>query len=98
MEPPEPLFETGVVIVTPGAREALARAGVDPSSLVGRHTGGIWDELSAADRRENLFGVIYDLQVSSVYTLPTGERIHVITEADRSSTVVMLSEEQQTGG
>ena len=97
MELPEPLFETGPVIVTPGALEALARAGIELSSLVGRHVRGDWDELSAADRRENLFGVIYDLRVSSVYTLPTGERVYVVTEADRSITTVLLSEEHRAG-
>lgn len=74
----------------------MTGAEVDPSALVQCHAGGDWDELSAADRRENLLGVIYELRVSSVYTLPTGKRIRVVTEADRGVTIVLLSAEHRT--
>lgn len=87
------LFELGAVVATPGALDALRAANVSPAELLARHVAGDWGDVSADDRRENDFSVNRPLRILSSYILPTGERIWVITEADRSSTTFLLPSE-----
>ena len=88
-----PLFELGAVVATPGVLGLLGGLEVSPSSLIERHAAGDWGDVPAADARENERGLKHGLRVLSSYHLPTGERVWVITEADRSSTCVLLREE-----
>lgn len=86
-------FELGVVVATPGALEVLGNLEVSPSELVERHAAGDWGDVPSEDARENEYGLQYGFRVISSYPLPGGERIWVITEADRSSTCLLLPTE-----
>jgi len=44
------------------------------------------------DRRENELSLREGFRILSAYTLPSGAKIWVITEADRSSTCLLLPE------
>ncbi len=83
----------GAVVATPGALAALGAAGVDPSELLRRHASGDWGEVPPEDARENALSLERGLRVLSSYPLRTGARVWVITEADRSSTCLLLPEE-----
>ena len=83
-------FELGVVCATPGAILELGPALI--AELLGRHASGDWGELGAFDRRENELAVREGLRIFSAYETPSG-RAWVITEADRSSTTVLLPED-----
>jgi hypothetical protein len=48
---------------------------------------------SGHDRKENQLSLEHGFRLMSVYSLSTGVKIWVITEADRSSTCVLLPEE-----
>lgn len=86
------LFSLGRVVATPGALQLLGAAGIDARQLLARHQSGDWGIVDAADRRENDFSVHRRLRILSSY--PAGDgRIWVITEADRSSTTLLLPEE-----
>jgi hypothetical protein len=87
-------FQLGQVVATPGALEALERAGTTPLRLLGRHETGDWGDLSDDDIAENEFSLKEGFRLLSAYKLPvTGEKIWVITEADRSVTTLLLPEE-----
>jgi len=86
-------FPLGQVVSTPGAIDALARAGQDAWQFIGRHVGGDWGELDEEDRRENELSLKEGFRILSAYRLSDGTKIWVITEADRSSTCVLLPEE-----
>ena len=86
-------FSLGQVVSTPGALDALARAGQDPWPFIGRHVAGDWGELDEHDRAENELSVKEGFRILSVYTLSDGTKIWIITEADRSSTAILLPEE-----
>lgn len=86
-------FRIGQCVATPAALQALERAGVTPLSLVRRHSAGDWGQCDAEDRQANEDAVTHGDRVFSVYGLPTGEKVWVITEADRSSTCVLLPED-----
>jgi hypothetical protein len=71
----------------------LEEAGVSPASLLTRHADGDWGELSEHDRKENEFSLRNGFRILSSYMLGNGEKIWVITEADRSSTCLLLPSE-----
>ena len=83
-------FALGVVVATPGALEVLGEFEVSPSELVERHASGDWGNVPSEDARENEYSLKHGFRVLSSYPLPSGERIWVITEADRSSTCLLL--------
>jgi hypothetical protein len=78
----------GQLVATPGALQALAEAGQSPIELVRRHLAGDWGELSEADRQENEYSLTHGFRLLSAYTLRSGERVWIITESDRSATIV----------
>jgi hypothetical protein len=86
-------FHLGGVVATPGALAALQEADEEPLRFLARHVTGDWGELDEHDRRENEFSVEHGLRILSAYTLSTGTRIWVITEADRSVTTLLLPSE-----
>ena len=88
-----PRFSLGQVVATPGAIEAMEEANQNPAQLLGRHIQGDWGEVCPEDAQENEFSVSHDLRILSVYTLKTGVKVWVITEADRSATTFLLPEE-----
>jgi hypothetical protein len=60
--------------------------------LVQRHASGDWGDLDTHDRLENEIAVREGFRILSAYELE-GIRFWVITEADRSTTTILLPEE-----
>lgn len=87
---PPALFPLGAIYATPGAFTALGRAGLTPWALLTRHRSGDWGEICEEDRGLNEWSISNGERIFSVYQLPTGERVWVITEADRASTMLLL--------
>ncbi len=83
------LFPMGRVVATPGALDALEEAQTRPSELLRRHQAGDWGEVPPADARENELSVRGGFRVLSSYVVG-GQKIWIITEADRSSTCLLL--------
>jgi hypothetical protein len=71
----------------------MAKTGHDPLEFLNRHRAGDWGDLSAEDRQANDAAVTESGRILSAYTLRDGTRIWIITEADRTSTCVLLPEE-----
>jgi hypothetical protein len=88
-----PRFPLGSVVATPGALAALDRVGDTAATFLRRHVSGDWGEVDSDDRAENERSVENGFRLLSAYTLSDGTRIWVITEADRSSTCILLPEE-----
>ena len=82
-----------VIVATPGALAALEKAGQQASEFLARHLVGDWGTVDAEDRQANEDAVKIGERILSAYVTKAGERIWVITEADRSSTCVLLPEE-----
>ncbi len=57
-----------------------------------RHSNCDWGELSSEDKRENDFSLNKDLRLFSSYQ-HNGIKIWIITEADRSTTMILFPEE-----
>ena len=63
------------------------------SELFHRHQAGDWGEVDEHDRQENELSLREGFRLMSVYTLPNGVKLWVITEWDRSVTTVLLPDE-----
>ena len=88
------LFPLGAVVATPGALEALENAGHTPADFLSRHVAGDWGELeSEEDKRLNDQAVAGGERILSAYRTKAGEKIWIITEADRSATTILLPSE-----
>jgi hypothetical protein len=87
------LFSLGHVVATPGALAALERANQSPAYFLARHATGDWGELDASDIAENEYSVANGFQLPRSYLTGAGEKLLIITEADRSATTLLLPEE-----
>ncbi len=85
------LFELGRIVATPGALEVLAPE--EPPVLLFRHVSGDWGNVDAHDRRANNRALKDGTRLLSAYVLAGGERVWIITEADRSATTILLPSE-----
>jgi len=87
------MFALGQVVATPGASDALIKLDIEPLELIHRHVTGDWGDLCAEDRHQNLFAIRSGLRIFSSYKLRASTKIWVITEADRSSTTLLLPDD-----
>jgi hypothetical protein len=88
-----PKFTLGSLVATPAALEALERASQSPAEFLSRHAAGDWGDVDANDRKLNDAAVNNGERIPSAYKTLKGERLWIITEADRSSTCILLPEE-----
>lgn len=84
----------GRVVATPGAIAAMDAADTTPMPLLVRHASGDWGDVDEEDARENELSVIHGHRVMSAYILRDKvTKVWIITEADRSSTTILLPSE-----
>lgn len=100
-------FELGQVVATPAAIALLKITGFSAAMLIARHLHGDFGDICAEDAVENEFSVKNGFRIMSVYrlvapetlkTTPAAKKtdlptIWLITEADRSSTCLLLPAE-----
>jgi hypothetical protein len=90
---PSPKFSLGQIVATPGALRAFAESRDELFAFLYRHASGDWGELDEEDQKENELSLREGYRLLSAYKLKTGEKIWIITEADRSVTTLLLPEE-----
>jgi|SRR3954447_1887657 hypothetical protein len=88
-----PKFQLGQVVATPGAIEILVGAGRSPVEFIGRHASGDWGDLDDHDRLANEQALIHGGRLLSSYIVSGDQRLWLISEADRSSTCLLLPSE-----
>lgn len=86
-------IEMGKLVATPGALSAMGDTEETVVTFVRRHVNGDWGDLSKDDNTANERAVLAGGRILSAYHLKDGTKIWIITEADRSSTCVLLPEE-----
>jgi hypothetical protein len=70
--------------------QALEKAGQQPQEFLNRHANGDWGEVDASDAKENELSLQRGFRLLSSYTTAAGDRLWIITEADRSATTLLL--------
>ena len=86
-------FQLGQVVATPGALAALQDAGQDASFFIDQHVVGNWGTVDQGDWKLNNEALLVGERLLSAYVTLKNVRIWIISEADRSSTCVLLPEE-----
>jgi hypothetical protein len=81
-------FPLGRLFITPSAKRALTPT--DVAVAISRHAKGDWGDVSEEDRQENELSLKEGFRLLSVYHGADGTKFWVMTEADRSSTTVLL--------
>lgn len=87
------LFPLGRVVATPRALKALEDGGDDLHLLLGRHVSGDWGDVSRQSKAANTLALTTGERLLSSYRTAKGVKLWVFTEADRSSTCILLPEE-----
>ena len=87
------LLPLGQVLATPGALALLHSQQLTPLQFVLRHMASDWGDICEEDWQANAEALVQGARVMSVYVLGKTQRLWIITEADRSSTTLLLPEE-----
>ncbi len=83
----------GQTYVTPGAEEALMIAGQTGIEFLRRDMSCDFGELSDEDWGENELSLREGFRLLSAYRTAKGQKLWIITEADRSATTILLPDE-----
>lgn len=84
-------FEAGQLAITPGAQNLIPAKEVQVA--LNRHVTGDWGDVCEEDQAQNDWALSNAARLISVYESGAGERFWIITEADRSSTTILLPSE-----
>jgi hypothetical protein len=88
-----PKFPLGQVVATPGALAVLEESSQSAHEFLQRHQAGDWGQVGKEDSASNDLALVEGSRVLSAYKTLKGVKIWVITEADRSSTCILLPDE-----
>jgi hypothetical protein len=86
------LFNPGRLLMTPGVRDLLESTETDPMPIIEKHLTGDWGTVCEDDAKANDHAVEHGARILSAYEID-GEKIWIITEADRSATTILLPSE-----
>jgi len=86
-------FPLGQIVATSGALRVFREVHLAPYDFLNRHARGDWGDIDKHDKHANDTALVSGNRLLSAYQLPEGNRLYIITEADRSSTTLLLPEE-----
>ncbi len=86
-------FPLGEIRSTPAALKAIECAGQDAGFFLAKHVQGDWGAVDSEDKQLNDEAVREGDRILSAYDTLMGNRIWIITEADRSATTILLPDE-----
>lgn len=81
-------FDLGLVVMTRTAADTFSRR--EMLTCLARHSRCDWGDLCASDKKSNDLAVEFGDRILSSYILDNGRKMWIITEADRSSTTILL--------
>ena len=88
---PVAVFRLGRIVATPNARQSITQDDI----LLGiqRHQAGDWGNLTDDNRTANDRALAQGGRIVSSYQAMNGTKYWLITEADRSTTTILLPED-----
>lgn len=87
-----PLFSLGQIVATPALLRHFEQHQIDARHYLRRHVAGDFGDIDEEDKAENQLSIKQGFRILSAHTI-AGERIWIITEADRSATTLMFASE-----
>lgn len=91
--PKAALLPLGQLVAMPCALKVLEQHAMLPLRLFARHSIGDWGDIGHEDAKANVYAIRFGARILSSYRVAEGVKIWVITEADRSSTTLLLASE-----
>lgn len=88
-----PRFPLGKLVATPGALRLLEQHKAEPFDFILRHVGGDFGALDADDVAANETALKRGFRILSSYPFGSDKKLWIITEADRTVTTLLLSDE-----
>jgi hypothetical protein len=85
----QPKFPFDQIVATPGALEALQKAGQSAIEFLGRHAHGDWGEVCEEDQQLNDQALIDGSRLLSVYRTSLDEKLWIITGEQKSVVLVV---------
>ena len=86
-------FPLGKVVATPAALKEFGISGEPLHRFLERHGHGDWGDLCKEDMVANDTALRTGARILSAYHLGSGVKVWIITEADRSSTCILLPDD-----
>ena len=88
-----PRFPLGNTLVTIGVNALIEAGKFMPEYLLALHQSGNWGVIGPQDMQVNEDALAHGGRLLSAYQLEDGTKVWIITEADRSSTTILLPKE-----
>jgi len=88
--PPGHKFPAGQTRATQAAMQAMQQAGHIASEFLARHVQGDWGDHDPEQKAQNDTNLQTGGPLHSIYRLSDGQELWVFTEADRSTTTLLL--------
>ena len=82
-------FPLGQVLITPPAEAVLQEAGRTFQEFLDRHASGDWGEIDVDDWNANEDALTSGARLMSVYAVTEKQKVWIITESDRSVTLLL---------
>lgn len=86
-----PKFSTGQILITANAQQQLNQS--DVQQALRRHLAGDWGDCEPEDAAANDLALTEGDRLLSVYHTAESVKFWIITEADRSTTTVLLPDD-----
>lgn len=93
------MFDSGPIVATPGALDALLRNNKVPANYLQRHLQGDWGTICEDDKAANQEALNDGSRLMSEYLLPDEEKLWIISDAvidelgNRQATTLLLPDE-----
>lgn len=87
-----PLFPLGCLLITPAVLVHLSQHHLSALDYIARHQCGDWGDVDPEDKRQNDLSVSRGARILSAYLI-AGQRVWIITEANRMATTLLFPSE-----
>ncbi len=86
-------FYLGRLVIPPDVLNTLQRQGEKPLRYVLRHVSGDWGDVGNANGQANDYAVAHGGTLQSHYRLTNGQRLCILTTCDRSTTLLVVRDD-----
>lgn len=91
---PPRLFDAGALYFSDRVQQTMDEGRLDPLPYFLRHSRGDWGEVTDHQWRENNAALHSGKRLESFFTVHRELALSIVTEADRSATLIRLSSER----
>ena len=87
------MFDLGTIVATRNFKISVRDPKLQILLNIKRHANGDWGDCGPEDAEANEEALKHGLRLFSIYETQCKQKFYIITEADRSSTTILLPED-----